>query len=56
MISTPATVPNSEAKKQAVQAAATRYAHYAPTDGYYFNYIIPCLPMHLINPERKSEE
>jgi len=47
--------PNNEAKKQAVQAASSRYAHYTSTDGLYFNYIIPSLPMYLINPEVQKE-
>lgn len=38
----------TQVKKSAVQLANTQYGNYAPYDSMHYNFVIPCLPVHLI--------
>jgi len=45
-----------QAKKQAIQAASSQYGYYVATDSLYFNYLIPCLPVNLMDPKKEDKE
>lgn len=42
-------------KKNAVQQASSRYAHYVPQDSFHFNFIIPALPLYLLDNKTTKE-